>query len=148
MIATEHIADLVTNVWSTMLSTDLTALDPGPVAVPPTLVTSCIQVTGDWEGTVLVQCSLGYARALADRMFEADPGELSPEEVRDAMGELVNMVGGNFKGLLGGTCLISLPTVVEGGEYSISIKGAALMNALRFSDGGHPLLVNVYSRAA
>lgn len=148
MIATEHIAELVVNVWSTMLGTELLEVEPAPVTTPATLVSACIQVTGDWEGTVLLQCSLGYAQALAGTMFEMGPDELSAEEVRDAMGELVNMVGGNFKGLLDGSCLISLPTVVEGGEYSISIKGASLRNALQFEDDGHPLLVHVYSRNA
>jgi chemotaxis protein CheX len=148
VIPTEHIAELVSNVWSTMLGTELLAMDPGPVAVPPTLVSACVQITGDWEGTVLLQCSLGYAGVLAGRMFEMGPDEVSPEEVRDAMGELVNMVGGNFKGLLSCPAQISLPTVVEGGTYSIRIKGASLANSLQFDDGGDPLLVQVYAREA
>jgi CheY-specific phosphatase CheX len=45
---------------------------------------------------------------------------VSPSEIADALGEVCNMIGGNFKNKLAGTderCMLSVPTVVSGGEY-------------------------------
>jgi chemotaxis protein CheX len=43
------------------------------------------------------------------------------QQVADALGEICNMIAGNFKNKLAGTderCLLSVPTVISGGEYS------------------------------
>lgn len=147
MIDQEHVAELVYNVWATMLNQDPVSVEAESVQVPAPLVTACLNITGDWEGAVLIQCAKTYAGELAASMFEMGADEVSLEEVSDAMGELVNMVGGNFKSLLPGTCQISLPTVTEGSGYTISIKGATQRRAFGFDSAGEPFIVHVHSKA-
>jgi len=146
MIQSEHIQELVESVWSTMLEMQLRVVDTISLDLPGCLVTACVHITGSWEGSVLIQCSEGSAQGLAGRMFGMGTEEVSAEEVRDAMGELANMVGGNFKGLLSGDCYISLPTVVTGPDYSVTVKGAQVLHTVGFDGEGELILVEVYQR--
>jgi chemotaxis protein CheX len=65
------------------------------------------------------QCNTETARKLASLMLGGDPAA-KPGMVADALGELCNMVAGNFKAKissLADRCLLSVPTVISGGDY-------------------------------
>jgi chemotaxis protein CheX len=66
-----------------------------------------------------VSCDAKTAAQIAKSML-GDTAQ-SMEEVGDALGEICNMIAGNFKNKLAGTderCMLSVPTVVSGEEYS------------------------------
>ena len=71
-------------------------------------------------------------------------------EVRDvdAVGELANMVGGSLKGLVPGPSRLSLPTVVDGSDYSTKIPGAKQVVQAALSAAGEPLIVTVLRRVS
>ena len=58
----------------------------------------------------------------------------SEEQVADALGEICNMVTGNFKNKLScadDRCMLSVPTVVSGGEYTVhSMVEGSTMNTM------------------
>lgn len=110
------------------------------------LVTGVVQITGAWQGSVMLDCSADLAHQSADLMFGVDPGSSSPEEVRDAVGELVNMIAGNIKALLPEPTQLSLPTVVEGRDYQLTIPGSSMVNFATFLTDGKPLQVKVLHR--
>ncbi|MGA8209603.1 MAG: chemotaxis protein CheX [Nocardioidaceae bacterium] len=71
-----------------------------------------VSLRGDWNGLVRMTCGTGTAERLAGTMLMAEPDEvLSDEDVHDAVGEVVNVVGGNVKGALGGHTSLGLPVV-------------------------------------
>ena len=72
-------------------------------------VHASIAVTGGWSGHVTLDVSRTGAGVLARRMLMAD--EVSEEDVVDAIGELVNVLGGNVKGLLLEESALGLPVV-------------------------------------
>ncbi|MDR7252862.1 chemotaxis protein CheX [Nocardioides sp. BE266] len=72
-------------------------------------VHASIAVTGGWSGHVTLDVSRTGADVLAARMLQAD--EVSDEDVVDAIGELVNVLGGNVKGLLLEESALGLPEV-------------------------------------
>jgi len=43
------------------------------------------------------------------------------DEVRDVLGELANMIGGNLKCLLAQGIRLSMPTVMDGSDYGLPI---------------------------
>ncbi len=58
---------------------------------------------------------------MAFKMLGAETDKNS-QEVRDAFGEICNMVAGNFKNKISGLgegCMLSVPTVVTGNDYSL-----------------------------
>lgn len=80
--------------------------------------TAMIGLAGSLCGVLTVSCDAGTARQLARCML----GDIvsSEGQVSDALGEICNMVAGNFKNKLtglDGRCLLSIPTVISGGEY-------------------------------
>ena len=58
---------------------------------------------------------------IAGKMLGTDE-HVSDECVRDALGEICNMVAGSFKGQLSDIaekCMLSVPTVVSGKDYQL-----------------------------
>jgi chemotaxis protein CheX len=118
----EVVTRVVENVFQTMLG-----MQVQPVALPwppkphGELITASISLTGSWKGAVLVECGQHEAFRFTTQMIGIDlPTEFN-DDVRDAIGELANMVGGNLKSALPGGVGLSLPTVVWGHDYSLQI---------------------------
>jgi chemotaxis protein CheX len=55
------------------------------------------------------------------------------DDVRDVMGELANMVAGNLKSLLPRGVDLSMPSVVEGSDYSLRVCGVNAVERMTFS---------------
>lgn len=75
---------------------------------------------------------------IAEKMTGIDPGEVDGM-VRDAIGEVCNMVAGAWKGFdpaLASGCLLSTPTVVAGTSYELFSQRAPIRveRSYRFED--------------
>jgi chemotaxis protein CheX len=82
--------------------------------------TAMIGLAGALCGILTVSCDAKTAHQVAKSML-GDTAN-SAEEVGDALGEICNMIAGNFKNKLAGTderCMLSVPSVISGGEYSL-----------------------------
>jgi chemotaxis protein CheX len=110
-------------------------------------ITGCVHLSGGWEGAVAVDCTEPLARRVAGSMLGLEAGEASPEDVRDAIGEVANVAGGNVKALLGTECALSLPTVTEGIDLRLSIPGARTIVDLGFESEGEPFRFLVLEKA-
>lgn len=99
-------------VWGSML---FTAVEPWPEGVDPQLgdgVTAQIELRGDWNGRIVLTCETQVANEIAAAMLGAPAEEVLPDEdVNDAVGEVLNVVGGSVKGALGGVMSLGLPGV-------------------------------------
>jgi chemotaxis protein CheX len=78
-------------------------------------VTASVSITGGWEGHVVLGCTDDGARAAAAVLLAMDQADIVEADIADAIGELVNMVGGNIKSLLPGPSALTLPLVSLGG---------------------------------
>jgi chemotaxis protein CheX len=112
----EDIRRLAENVWSTVLGMDLGASEAELAAGTPTVVGS-VGLVGEFDGSFEVRVTEATARRAAAAMFAMDPSELADSDVRDAIGELANIAGGNLKAILGDGCALTMPTV-EKGEWA------------------------------
>lgn len=74
-------------------------------------LTASIHIFGDWDAVLEVQTDDAGARRIAEQMFGTPASDLTHEEISDALGEIVNMVGGNIKGLCQAETRLSLPCV-------------------------------------
>jgi len=96
-----------------------------------------ITFKGAVEGVLGISCDLDCARTIAANMLGTDPdGDLSPDDINDAVGEVANMVMGSVKARVQdeiGTMDVSIPSVV---------KGRQLQSGL--GEGTHNLGVTVY----
>ena len=70
-----------------------------------------IRYMGESEGTIRIECSSSIAFAFTERMTGVEIPVAFNEDVRDAIGELINTIGGNLKGLLPAGTRINTPFV-------------------------------------
>jgi chemotaxis protein CheX len=140
---THDLMAIAGDVSLTMLGT---AFEPAPGAEPgrPGL-TACVQINGEWQGAVLVQCSVGAASAITRLLLRTD--DVEPADVRDALGEVANMIGGNVKALLPGPSRLSLPAVVEGYDHHVSVPGTVELTTVPFRFAGDVISVVLLGEA-
>jgi hypothetical protein len=104
----------IEQVWGSML---FSSAEPWPAGVDPEFETGLqaqIELRGDWNGRLVLTCDSGVAAQIASAMLGVDPDEALPEDdVHDAVGEVLNVVGGSVKGALGGVLALGLPGVSE-----------------------------------
>ncbi|MGA3328265.1 MAG: chemotaxis protein CheX [Terriglobia bacterium] len=108
-----------------------TPLGPSDQATLPRVAdyTAMIGLAGDLCGVLSFRCSMGSAARIAGKMLGTDEST-SAECIRDALGEVCNMVAGSFKAQLSDVaehCMLSVPTVVSGKDYQLY----ALVDGLR-----------------
>ena len=142
----DQIHEIAQEVWESFLSLSLLPhplADEAPALTGPT-ITGCVHVSGEWSGSVFLECESATAVGAAEAMFAAEPGGLSPDEVSDALGELTNMVGGNIKSLLPAPSRLSVPSIAQGENYSVRVPGAVLLHRVVLVSAPGPLHISVW----
>lgn len=117
-----ELTQIAETIWESVLQMALVPMAeetpmPPPAGAPApeqAMLTASVGFIGAWEGEVLATLSETLARSIAGAMLDSKPEELAREDVLDAVGEIVNMLGGNVKALLPPPCRLSLPRVVSG----------------------------------
>ena len=83
-------------------------------------ITSMVGLAGQLCGVLSVRCDGKSAVLMASKMLGIEPDKVG-DEMSDALGEICNMVAGNFKNKISGMgdgCMLSPPTVITGTDYS------------------------------
>ena len=83
--------------------------------------TAMIGLAGDLCGVLSFRCSNSSAEKIAGKMLGTDEST-SAECIRDALGEICNMVAGSFKAQVSDVaiqCMLSVPMVVSGKDYEM-----------------------------
>jgi chemotaxis protein CheX len=109
-------------------------------------VVAAVQIVGDWQGAVRLDIDMELARQACANLTGVDKADLSVQDVRDAAGELANMVGGSVKALCAQTARLSLPTVAIGRDFEFTFSQGTVVQALSFSHSTGALTVNVIER--
>lgn len=94
---------------------------PEPTAVDSLDVTSMVGLAGSLCGLLTLRCSSKSASLMATKMLDADAASVKGQ-MEDAVGEICNMVAGNFKNKISGIgdgCKLSVPTVITGTNYTL-----------------------------
>jgi chemotaxis protein CheX len=107
-------------VFSMMAGVTLTSFAEPP-AEPHGDRTAMVGLAGALCGMITIRCSTPAAEKLAEQMLGGDATS-NPSVIGDAMGELCNMVAGNFKSKitnLADHCMLSVPTVIWGEDYVV-----------------------------
>jgi chemotaxis protein CheX len=108
-------------------------------------VTSMVGMAGQLCGVLSVRCGEAAARLMTSKMLGVELEKVGTE-LSDALGEICNMVAGNFKNKIAGLgdgCMLSPPTVVTGSDYRMYslADSPALETKLLFE--GMPLVISL-----
>jgi chemotaxis protein CheX len=134
--------EILHNVFEQMLGLPTAAEQPGIVDSQQKRILASIRITGSEEELMVLEAPLPTAHRIAETMFAADAGTLSDEEIRDAVGEIVNMIGGNVKGTYTHESVLSLPSVwSEPGAVPMDASEFCETHSIHFAVGGCPVLI-------
>ncbi|HIE97595.1 MAG TPA: chemotaxis protein CheX [Fuerstia sp.] len=136
---TSTMNQFVSNVFDEMFGLPTEHLASAQFDVNQPRIVACIRISGVVEELIVVEAPVATACLISETMFDADPGTLEAEEIRDAIGEVVNIIGGNVKGMYEGESQLSLPCVSEetGTTETESDGGVNMV----FDVAGQPMLV-------
>ncbi len=149
----QAIVDGTTEVFSTMLMVELEIVEiiEGQSGNIPSNITSMIGLGRDIRGMLAVHCPAAVAKDITGTFLGMEVLELD-DDVKDAIGEIANMVAGNLKVSFAQDDIdveIATPTTVVG--KSFSTKGVSESNrvVVQFSMNGTPFMVElkyIYSK--
>jgi len=130
-LLSSELAQIVESVFATMMSLEVVQ---GRVPWFPSgdRLNAVLHLAGHWNGAVLVECDRRQACRFAGRFLSMEAPDSVDDVVRDVLGELANMIGGNLKCVLTRGIKLSMPSVVDGSDYSLRVCGAEIRERLAF----------------
>jgi chemotaxis protein CheX len=130
-VTAEMVAEIVESVFITMMELDVSL---GDAIWIPSLdrLTASVRLSGDWNGAVLLECDRWQACQFAGRFLSIDPPDTVNEDVRDVLGELTNMIGGNLKSVVAMGLSLSMPSITDGNECGLAMVEGEVQDRLAF----------------
>ena len=138
----------IRDVFTTMVGIDNLPHVPeqvGPQTQFSGSLTAMVGLAGSYNGLVSLHAPNQLAMRFTSGMLGMDVTEID-DDVRDAMGEITNMVAGSFKQHLssgGADIKLSTPSVVTGDEYSVSAGSKLDSLIIRFTHEDEWFMVGV-----
>lgn len=117
-----------------------------PAASPPEQqgeISAMVGMAGAICAVFRIRCSQDAASSIASKMLRRQ-GDNS--QICDAMGEICNMVAGNFKNKITGLadgCMLSVPTVVVGDDFNVYSPASHGLLEVSFEYEGKPIWVTL-----
>ena len=136
-------SDVVREVFSTMLRIDAQALEDVTPDAGDHLVVGCVHFAGPWKGALLLGCGPTQAAAFAAELVGIEPPDEVNDDVRDAIGEITNIIAGNLKSMLPAGTELSAHSVVEGKSLTLKVCGANEAMQLRFDSDRGPFSITL-----
>jgi len=144
----EYVRSATAEVFSTMLGMEVTPKAEHLDQTPPMIsdgVMALVGLAGPYVGAGVLTCSTKFAIQVCNHLLMANETCVN-EDVLDAMGEVANMIIGNFKTLaeehVGPLCL-SIPTVIHGRNFTSRSIGNAAWVVLPFDCSGDIMQIRV-----
>ncbi|MDR1612571.1 MAG: chemotaxis protein CheX [Planctomycetota bacterium] len=109
-------------------------------------ISGVMELSGAAGGGVVVSLPAPLACLVVGNMLGEPPGVELTQDVRDAVGEIINMISGQAKASLVKTryhFTISIPTVVTGPGHEIAHKTGTPNIVVLFEGGGHDFALQV-----
>jgi len=141
-VTAEMVARIVESVFVTMMNLEV---HPSEIPWAPShdQLTSVVHLSGDWNGALVLECNRWQACRFAGRFLSTDPPDAVNDDVRDLLGELANMIGGNMKCAVVAGLSLSMPTVTDGSDYGMRFLGREVHNRLGFECAEGPFWVTL-----
>ncbi len=143
----KDLADSVIEVFSKIVSIQLNRnpVERSEDEVRQSQIMGMVGLAGRSMGIVSLHCSPKMAMTIASRMLGAEVTRVA-DEAKDAIGEVTNMVAGNFKTRMsrGGQMFdLSVPTVIVGDSYTTKTMTDAPSVVLEFEWQGETIYVKL-----
>jgi len=118
---------------------------PVPLTVEPESVTAVVGFGGVMSGACVFRSGGSAAMKIAAHMTGMDFSEID-DTVKDAIGEICNMLAGSWKGKvpeLAANCGLSVPAVITGRDYKLHVQAPEfrLQHGFKFDDASFDVTI-------
>jgi chemotaxis protein CheX len=123
----------------------LPEVNPEPAGEPRGEQTAMVGLAGALCGMTILRCSREASTKFASLLLGGEAAS-NPSTAKDALGELCNMIAGNFKAKishLADNCMLSVPTVITGGDYSMSTVEPNESFTVALTFDGEPIWISL-----
>ena len=157
---THEISELVKEsterVFRSMVFIDVEGeIATGDLHIPGQNMTAMIGIAGAWVGLASIHCSESFAKRIGAAMMGMEQDNLSGEDVRDALGEVANMIAGDVKVKISETLPRdekvfeqSVPSVICGQDCQIHTATDAPRYSVHFRGDGESFTVEMALKRA
>jgi chemotaxis protein CheX len=107
--------------------------------------TAMVGLAGQLCGLLRVQCQETAAALMTAKMLGVELDQVGPD-LSDALGEICNMVAGNFKNKIAGLadgCMLSPPMVITGSNYRLHSFSEFPAIEVRLLFEGMPIVISL-----
>lgn len=137
-----ELEEVVETVWTTTLGSSIHKAEGDPTTERDAgAIEAVLDIIGEEGARVVLECSERMAREAAACMFGVKPADADSRDLCDAVGELVNIIAGNIRGLISTPSKLGLPSVHEVSGAEGAATQVAAGEALYFECKGMPFQV-------
>lgn len=142
------VGDTIIELFDTMLSLDVDLSDREPFKNSDDFrVMGAVDFAGGVHGSIQFQVSKTFGRMITAGMLGQDLDEVQDiDSVKDVIGEMTNILGGNLKAAFCDTgleCQISTPSLTVGVDFNIEILNMDRYERFAFKLNDHDIVVEV-----
>ena len=142
------VGDSIIELFDTMLALDVELSDRDPFQnYEDFKVMGAIDFTGNVKGSIQFQVPKRFGRMIAAGVLGEELENIQDiETVKDVIGEMTNILGGNLKAAFcdsGLTCKISTPSITVGFDFQIEILNMDRYEKFAFKLNDHDIVVEV-----
>jgi chemotaxis protein CheX len=142
------VGDTIIELFDTMLSLDVDLSDREPFKNSDDFrVMGAVDFAGGVHGSIQFQVSKTFGRMITAGMLGQDLDEVQDiDSVKDVIGEMTNILGGNLKAAFCDTgleCQISTPSLTVGLDFNIEILNMDRYERFAFKLNDHDIVVEV-----
>ena len=143
----QHISESTQEIFSSMIMLEVKPGEPfnRNKSMLTNSISGIIGLAGNTKGLLAIHLPVNVALAVTTAFLGMDVDEID-EDVRDAIGELANMLGGSIKSAIdpkGSEIQLSMPSSISGEEYSIDCIADAQEITVPFELNGATFLVEL-----
>ncbi|HKK00932.1 MAG TPA: chemotaxis protein CheX [Desulfuromonadales bacterium] len=143
----KNITDATTEIFETMIMMEITPGDPLKELVTTFhhTVSGMVGLAGTFKGLLAIHTPNDVAKAITSNFLGLDVGDID-DDVKDAIGELANMLAGNIKQAIdttGKDVTLSIPSAVHGEEYTLNCLANAEWMIMPFTTPSGEFLVEL-----
>ena len=139
----ETAVNVTQDIFSTMLGIEAWPVECAPGGDQAHTVVGAIHHAGPWKGVLLLECQPLQASAFTAKLTGISPPDSVDNDVRDALGEIANMIAGNLKTILPPGTVLCAPAVVEGSSFTLKVCGGNDSLRLEFDSSIGPFTVTL-----
>lgn len=140
----QQLFEVSREVWSSLLGLQVRSADRAPGTGAERVWSSRINVSGDWQGAIVVECPESIGRHAAAMLYEADGEDTPEDEIRDALSEVASRIGDRVRSLLPEDARLSRPSTTADGTDAPAGEG---LRELYLDCEGRPVRIALFDVA-